>query len=494
MFISRKHTFITVLLVLAVIATAIFAFALTLPTVAEANHCGSKIHHPGNGECYTASAMCNAGWTEYCEEAEEEEPVNCPAGEAPDGAGNCFSYDELCAAGYGEYCENEECPSNRPIEQNGNCYTETEMCNAGWTQYCSGGGNSGGGGGVSESLLTCAEIVYYGVEVSPNVFEYRGQTCERLNQPTSLFPPEIHAGNLYRGDGEPCGYETPYKEYMNEDELIFVYVYETIPEDECYEEEPDADPPTTEPTDVCPNLSGTQTSVPNGYYLNYNHGNSQYDGAICSQIPEGCSTQASSSGKGGSTTTLNCPENGSDVCPNLSGTQTSVPTGYQLVGGNCVPNNNEPGDENNDTNDLNEDQNGQEDPSSGSNGPSCSNICVGGNVVNSCTGTLVETCSFSCGSGICIPPPSPELLSWTVLPLLVHRGDEVTLSWNTQYTERCTVERSNGTPFTGLNSSGTRTDTVTQETTYVLSCLGLDETSLTSPSKTVRIVPDWQEI
>ncbi|MEK7156339.1 MAG: hypothetical protein AAB790_00855 [Patescibacteria group bacterium] len=40
------------------------------------------------------------------------------------------------------------------------------------------------------------------------------------------------------------------------------------------------------------------------------------------------------------------------------------------------------------------------------------NICSGQNVVNSCTGAIVQACSYQCGGGACIPPPAPVPNPW----------------------------------------------------------------------------------
>jgi len=69
-----------------------------------------------------------------------------------------------------------------------------------------------------------------------------------------------------------------------------------------------SDPPShsvTPPVDVCPNLEGMQASVPSGFTL---------VGGAC--VPAD-----------------NTP---SDVCPNVPGIQLTVPAGYSLVGGQCV--------------------------------------------------------------------------------------------------------------------------------------------------------------
>jgi hypothetical protein len=77
--------------------------------------------------------------------------------------------------------------------------------------------------------------------------------------------------------------------------------YATGPNESGSISECEAPPP---PTDVCPNLEGNQSEVPDGYEL--------VDGQ-CILIPPPV-----------------------DVCPNLEGDQTTVPDGYTLVDGQCV--------------------------------------------------------------------------------------------------------------------------------------------------------------
>ena len=58
------------------------------------------------------------------------------------------------------------------------------------------------------------------------------------------------------------------------------------------------------PNDVCPNIDGVQTTVPTGFHLD---------------------------------TSGNCVADSVDVCPNIAGVQTTIPTGYTVdSSGNCV--------------------------------------------------------------------------------------------------------------------------------------------------------------
>jgi uncharacterized repeat protein (TIGR01451 family) len=93
------------------------------------------------------------------------------------------------------------------------------------------------------------------------------------------------------------------------------------------------------PTDVCPNIPGTQTSVPSGMHID-NFGNC-VDNIIpptdvCPNIP---GTQTSVPSGMHIDNFGNCVDNVTDVCPNIPGTQTSVPSGMHIDNfGNCVDN------------------------------------------------------------------------------------------------------------------------------------------------------------
>lgn len=58
------------------------------------------------------------------------------------------------------------------------------------------------------------------------------------------------------------------------------------------------------PVDVCSNIEGNQSTVPSGY---------TESGGICTEIPEPV-----------------------DVCPNIDGLQETIPSGKEIIGGQCV--------------------------------------------------------------------------------------------------------------------------------------------------------------
>jgi trimeric autotransporter adhesin len=123
----------------------------------------------------------------------------------------------------------------------------------------------------------------------------------------------------------------------------------------------------------------------------------------------------------------------------------------------------------------------------------CVNICSGSNVVNSCTGALVQTCSYICSSGACVPPPPPTV-TFQVAPVLLRSGRTAVATWTSAYTSACTVTEDNpniSDSWTGTSNTRT-TSAIAEQTTYTLSCTGLDG-SVVTRSKTVNIVPTWQE-
>jgi hypothetical protein len=65
-------------------------------------------------------------------------------------------------------------------------------------------------------------------------------------------------------------------------------------------------PIEVQPSDLCPNLEGTQSEIPEGYEL--------VDGECVVPIEV----------------------QPSDLCPNLEGTQSEIPEGYELVDGECL--------------------------------------------------------------------------------------------------------------------------------------------------------------
>ena len=108
--------------------------------------------------------------------------------------------------------------------------------------------------------------------------------------------------------------------------------------DACTPAEPIAEGAGTDPVDVCPNIDGVQESIPAGYHL---------DGLDCiedsptTQTPPPPEEQCALDGGTWNIETASCdfppPPPPPDVCPNIDGLQESVPFGYVLFDGECLP-------------------------------------------------------------------------------------------------------------------------------------------------------------
>jgi len=124
-----------------------------------------------------------------------------------------------------------------------------------------------------------------------------------------------------------------------------------------------------------------------------------------------------------------------------------------------------------------------------------------GNVRNSCTGALVQSCSYGCELSECLPPPEPTPSDggeFIAVPGIVQEGGASSLSWNITDTESCTVTENNpdiDDTWTGTTGERT-TSALFQRTTYTLSCDGLDADSVeddyTAPA-VVIVVPVFIE-
>ena len=136
-----------------------------------------------------------------------------------------------------------------------------------------------------------------------------------------------------------------------------------------------------------------------------------------------------------------------------------------------------------------------EDPGCKSKGP----VCSGNNIVNSCTGELMNnpsSCnlpdSAGCSAGRCLPPPPANIVTWSVRPALVQSGKTTSVSWQANYVNSCTVRGTNGDgPWSGASSTHISSPIIGQ-TIYTLSCVGFDAAT-TSRNGTVNIAPKFQE-
>jgi hypothetical protein len=90
--------------------------------------------------------------------------------------------------------------------------------------------------------------------------------------------------------------------------------------------------------------------------------------------------------------------------------------------------------------------------------------------------------------------PSSPILDLRVIPSLVRSGNTTQVNWSAQNVRSCTVTAPNGDTWTGVQSplGGKTSRAITAETTYTLSCIDLNGSTLTKAA-TVRILPTWRE-
>jgi hypothetical protein len=76
----------------------------------------------------------------------------------------------------------------------------------------------------------------------------------------------------------------------------------------------------------------------------------------------------------------------------------------------------------------------------------------------------------------------------------VRSGNTTKVNWSSSNVKSCTVSAQNGDTWTALRSviGGQVSTPITGETTYTLSCIPLDGSTLTKQA-TVRIIPTFQE-
>jgi hypothetical protein len=151
---------------------------------------------------------------------------------------------------------------------------------------------------------------------------------------------------------------------------------------------------------------------------------------------------------------------------------------------------------------------------SGSGACTPTNICNGNNVINSCTGAIVQSCAWGCSGGGCASPPPPTFTSFTATlpdgstftsdghlraqPLLVRSGSSTQLYWNVSDADSCAVTGSNDDSWTSSSSgaAGTTTGAILEKTTFTLDCESIP--SATPPNVTesidVNVVPIFQEL
>ena len=122
-------------------------------------------------------------------------------------------------------------------------------------------------------------------------------------------------------------------------------------------------------------------------------------------------------------------------------------------------------------------------------------ICQGNNIVNPCTGAVISACvdPYICQGAACTIP-APQVVSWTVTPLLVKQNATTNVSWEVKYASSCTVTGTNGDSWMKL--SGTKiSGPIPAQTIYTLTCKPLAGSNASTVVKTatVNIIPTFQE-
>ncbi len=145
----------------------------------------------------------------------------------------------------------------------------------------------------------------------------------------------------------------------------------------------------------------------------------------------------------------------------------------------------------------------------------CTASCSCAGLTLNCTladcSTTSQQCSYDCQVNACIAPPSTSG-SITATPQIVSLGQTSLIGWNVQNVKNdsgghaCTVTATNGdgtgtntagwssnTNVSG-NSSGSKTSSaISTQTTYTLTCNGLDGSTFTD-SVTINVIPSFREI
>lgn len=119
-----------------------------------------------------------------------------------------------------------------------------------------------------------------------------------------------------------------------------------------------------------------------------------------------------------------------------------------------------------------------------------------------CNTTAVDNCVTprycSAGTPTCVTP-SPVFNAGTgttghlkASPQIVPKNTTATVSWNVSNVTSCTVTGTSGQSWTGASGSHA-TLAITQQTTYTLSCTGLDGSSV-NETQIINLVPVFQEL
>ena len=118
----------------------------------------------------------------------------------------------------------------------------------------------------------------------------------------------------------------------------------------------------------------------------------------------------------------------------------------------------------------------------------------GDNLVNSCSGDLIQACANGCQSGACYIVPSPSA-TLKAIPMLVNTGNTTVVSWAGANVRSCTVHGTNGDSWTGVSSFGETSSPIQGQTIYTLHCAAFPGAIPSSVDKsvTVNFIPSFNE-
>ncbi len=124
-------------------------------------------------------------------------------------------------------------------------------------------------------------------------------------------------------------------------------------------------------------------------------------------------------------------------------------------------------------------------------------VCQGNDLYlrsSNCSLSFVQACTYGCGGNACLLPPSPQIVTWTVLPTLVQKGGTTRVTWSATNVASCTVTGTNGDSWTGTSGSQTSSPLHAQ-TIFTITCQGFPGATppTVTRSTTVNIVPDFHE-
>ncbi len=193
-------------------------------------------------------------------------------------------------------------------------------------------------------------------------------------------------------------------------------------------------------------------------------------------------------------------DSGVDMCLNIDGLQTTVPSGYVLVSDNncilgaCVPgyvcqsNDRYFQDSQCSLSFIEECPYGCADGVCLPQVCTAGLVCVGDDVyqqTTACEKKLVEACDFSCSNGLCLSAGA----SITVSSTFVRAGDTVEISWTADgaVVNSCELTSGNGDSWTALSGTET-TSPIYNQTVYTLICDDIEVDTVT-----VQTVPSTYE-